>query len=282
MTDQQPQSRDSAPIEQLDQVHSTLTALQSDADHVFRLATMGTLTAWLAHEVNNLLTPAMGYMQLAKRDPDDSELVMRAIDKAMAGIESATRISEALLGFSSTADDQTNRCNLHHVVYAALDCMPRDPAKDGISLRVNVPHDAEVAMAPHALQHVLLNLVLNACNALRGQEGQITISSIQHANGQMIITVSDSGPGIPKDIAGRIFEPFVSTGKSWRIASGNAQDTGPTQTNSGGGSTGLGLAVCRHLMEQAGGTITASSGPGTGATFTITVQAVRTPRAKAG
>lgn len=253
MTKDQPQSGNAMAIDQLDRLHTDLDCLQSDADHVLRLATIGTLAAGLAHEVNNLLTPALAYLQLAQGNPSDQEMVAKALEKALAGIESATGIAEALLGFS-TETDETAFANLGEVVASAIECLPRNPSKDGIDVTVDLPAGAAVGIRPHALQHVFLNLILNACEALRGRRGTVTISARAPQNGPTEITVTDSGPGISSEVAGRIFEPFVSTSGS---------------DDHGHHGTGLGLAVCKHLIEQASGTISASSSAGQGTTFTI-------------
>jgi signal transduction histidine kinase len=125
-------------------------------------------------------------------------------------------------------------------------------------------------MNPLHLQQVLMNLLLNAQAAMTKCEdgpkgGRLTVAAITRADGTVGIRVSDSGPGIPKEIAGRIFEPFVTTKKP----------------GSSGGGRGLGLAICRRLVEDAGGTITATSTQGRGTTFLVVLPSPKARHAKA-
>ena len=133
-------------------------------------------------------------------------------------------------------------------------------------------------MNPLSLQQVLMNLILNAQAAMRlsssgsrqSSENSLTIAAITRADGTVGIRVTDTGPGIPSEIAGRIFEPFVTSKK------GNASSA----SNASGGS-GLGLSICKRLVEQAGGSITAASTAGRGTTFLVVLPSHKQIRAKA-
>lgn len=241
---------------------SELVSLRRELDHSHQLATLGTLTAGIAHEINNILTPVLAYAQLARQNPHDTALRAKALDRAISGVASAARITEAVLGFAR-AEDEDGHANITEVVESCLACLARDPARDGVEVKLEAPADAAVSIRPLALQQVLLNLILNAINALAGRSGEIRI--IAQARGETTrITVTDSGPGIPKDIADRLFEPFVSSHSR----------NGATPTGHGG--SGLGLAICRRLVEDVGGSITLvdpGENPGGGATFRIDLPA---------
>ena len=255
---------------QLHEAQSALGAVQSDLEHTQRLATLGLMAAGVAHEINNILTPAMAYAQLAMSNPADQALQTKAIDKAFRAIHTATKIAQAMLGFSGAAGDD-RVANISQVMQSALDCLGRDPAKDRIRLTVKVDPNALVGIPPLALQQVLLNVLLNACTAMRKRGGDLTICSIERADGTTMITVADTGPGIPDDVVGNIFQPFFST----RRVNGTAD----SRTSSGG--SGLGLAICRKLVEESNGTIAAKSEPGKGTTLTIVLPTARPERAKA-
>jgi signal transduction histidine kinase len=100
----------------------------------------------------------------------------------------------------------------------------------------------------------------------------LTVASIERADGTTMITVSDTGPGIPDEIADKIFQPFCSTQRSRRSLA--KDDSEP-------GGSGLGLAICRRLIEESNGSITAKSEPGEGTTLTIILPTARPERAKA-
>ena len=110
---------------------------------------------------------------------------------------------------------------------------------------VTVNADAE------QLRQVLLNLVLNAFDAV-GHNGTVTMDAVSGPEGQTILKVSDSGPGIDDDIRERLFDPFVSSKES---------------------GTGLGLTICRRIVEQHGGTIDATNRPEGGAEFSVRLRA---------
>ena len=235
-----------------------LASLQGELDHVQQLATLGTLTAGIAHEINNILTPVLAYAQLAAASPGDGALVAKALGRAIAGVESASRITEAVLGFARGDGTDQELAPLARVVEAAFNCIGRDPARDGITLELDVEPQLNVRIAPLCLQQVLLNLFLNAISAMKGRPGTLRVlSKTDQATARIV--VSDTGPGIPVDLLPRLFDPFVSGAK---------RDTGKPN---GLGGTGLGLAVCKRMIENAGGTIQVDSKPGVGASFTITL-----------
>jgi signal transduction histidine kinase len=245
---------------------SAISRVVAHTEHTERLATLGIMAASIAHEMRNILTPILAYAQLALAHPDDEDLQGKAIEKAVNGIEVASRIADAVLGFAGESD--ATESDVHDVVKATLSCMAYDPNKDRISIDVDVQSGTSARMNPLCLQQVLTNLLLNARDAIGQRPGRVTINAITRADGTVGIRVTDTGPGIPREIAGRIFEPFVTNKRNSRHQSGSG--------------TGLGLAVCRRLIEQASGTITAMSKPGNGTTFVITLPSAQHRRAKAG
>jgi signal transduction histidine kinase len=258
-----------------EQPQREVDVLRRQVEHLQRLATLGTLAAGTIHEINNILTPALAYAQLAKSNPDDPALSVKAIEKAIDCIESASRIAQQVLSFAGNREEALAAC-VRGCVQKALDCLGRDPAKDRVTLAVNINADAMVAMRPLALQQVLLNLIINACNAMRTSGGTLRINSVDRSDGTTQISVSDTGPGIPAEIASRLFQPFVSQ-PSHAMQSRSA--TSQAKVHSG---TGLGLSICQRLIEEAGGTISATSKSKCGTTFTMVVPTLRSERAKAG
>ena len=249
MTDPSPLPTVDDAVAHLREMESRLAALQGEIDHAHRLTTLGTITAGVAHEMNNLLTPVLAYAQLALKQADDPKIVRKALEKTVNGVSSASRILQAILDFSAP-DAGPGFCDVAAACRGALDCLARDPSRDGIDLSIRIEPGLTVAMSPLSLQQTLLNLLLNACKAMRRRGGQITVSGKSGPGATALVAVADDGPGIPDGIAGRIFEPFVT---------GSAGEPG----------TGLGLAVCRREVEAAGGAITVEPSPGGGATFVL-------------
>ena len=166
--------------------------------------------------------------------------------------------------------------NVREVIDASLKCLARDPAQDGVSVEVRVAPDLAAAIRPMALQQVFMNLILNAIRAMKTAKGsaraeptnRVTVTAgPDPGSGMVRIEVTDTGPGFSTEVAQTMFDPFVTTG---------ARSKGPA------GGTGLGLAVCKRLITEAGGGITAHSEPGRGATFSIVLPAASSGLRAAG
>ena len=242
-------------LEHLEQLENHIQQVRSGLMHSHRLATLGTVASILAHEFNNILTPIMSYCRLALEEENDLVLLRNAVEKSLSGAQKASHISSSLLGFAREQDQQ-QAAPLISTVEEAIACLARDPSKDGIEMEISIP-DVQVSMSPLNLQQVLVNLVLNAKNAMQTTGGRLAIRG--RVERELVhIEVADSGPGIPEEIADRLFEPFV---------------TQRTETEDAGNcrGTGLGLCICRDLIQQAGGSIHVDSHPGKGATFYLTV-----------
>ncbi len=254
-------------LNELEALERKLKALQDGLTRSHRLATLGTVATIIAHEFNNILTPIISYAQLALRQADaadpDLDLIRKALERALDGSTKAAQISSSMLGFARTSTDgqQATAC-VRGVVGEVFACVARDPKKDNITVRLDVADDLHVAMPPVSLQQVLLNLVLNARKVLKQRGGTLSITAhrIDCGDGvppQVIIEVADNGPGIAAEIRSRLFEPFIT-----QPADGDASE-----------GTGLGLVVCKDLVERVGGSIGVESSPGHGATFRIALPA---------
>ncbi len=298
----------------LDAVERELAALRVTMEHNERLATLGTIAGLIAHEFNNILTPIMSYAQMAQACPKDRDLTAKALQKAVDGSERASQISAAILGFVRMetrdmpvqADAPAARiADVRAAVEETLSCVARDPARDAIQLEVSVPEGCVAAVKPIALQHVLLNLVLNSRNAMIPGGGRLTIRASSAAqpphvpeeavtsdagstwnlgaisaerNGSghgprwVVIQVEDTGNGMPAERLALIFQPFyTSSGGTDR--SENSMDTRSERRR----GTGLGMTICKRLMDDAGGRIIVESTPGQGTRCTIVL-----PRAEGG
>ena len=142
------------------------------------------------------------------------------------------------------------------LVEEVLLVMARDPQKDGIALRVQVQPDLKVSGDPVQLEQVLLNLLINARQAMLGRGGSITIKAGEpKARTPIRIQVIDTGPGIPEKLLPKIFEPFFTT--KGTAKKGEAK------------GTGLGLAICKEIVEHHKGRIEVQSEVGKGTTFSV-------------
>lgn len=247
-----------AVIDQIAQMQSQLDALSDQLTQSQRLATIGTITAVIAHEFNNLLTPIISYSQFAlgsaQSQTPDMELICKALSKAFSSATKAGRICSSMLGLAR-GESSPAQVSLQMLVDETLAVMARDPQKDGIALRVQVQPGLGVHGDPIQLEQVLLNLLINARQAMLGRGGAIHIRALTQESGEVLLQVGDTGPGIPEKLLPRIFEPFFTTKSTARR--GEAK------------GTGLGLAICKEIVERHHGRIEVASEVGKGTTFSI-------------
>jgi signal transduction histidine kinase len=252
-------------LERLEAMTAELDGLRRELAHRDRLATIGTLSAGVAHELNNVLTPALGYARLVSAETTDIDQLRKAFSRTAAGVESACRLLDSILGYANP-DEGAVGADVAEVLEAALACLG-GKEKRGVEIECAVPAGTDVAIAPIALEQVLLNLLLNARRALADRGGTIRVSAARHG-AETVIMVADDGPGIPEDMREAIFEPFVShAGREAAIADGAAP-------SSGAGGSGLGLSMCRRAIAAASGRICVHPTEGGGATFEITLPAL--------
>ena len=145
--------------------------------------------------------------------------------------------------------------SVQKLVDETLAVMARDPQKDGIALRVHVQPDLMVVGDTVQLEQVMLNLLINARQAMLGRGGSITIKAQKLDDDSTRIQVIDTGPGIPEKLMPKIFEPFFTTKATAR----RGEPKG----------TGLGLAICKEIVEHHKGQLTVQSEVGKGTTFSI-------------
>jgi signal transduction histidine kinase len=236
----------------LDDLREQLTESQ-------RLATIGTIAAVIAHEFNNLLTPIVSYSQYALQSAEsakpDAELIKKALNKAFQSSTKAGRICTSMLGLAR-GESSFGQVDVQKLVEDTLLVLARDPQKDGIALRVQIQPGLTVYADHVQLEQVLLNLLINARQAMLGRGGSITIRATRTETGELRMQVIDTGPGIPEKYMPRIFEPFFTT-------KGTATRKGETK------GTGLGLAICKEIVEHHKGRIEVNSAVGKGTTFSI-------------
>jgi two-component system NtrC family sensor kinase len=247
------------PEGQLDRLEAQLRELRNQLCHAQRMATLGTMAAMVAHEFNNLLTPILSYVPyaLSQRDP---KLLALALERTLKQVQKAKAICDRLLAGPGDGRGAADVALLGQVE-EAIELLVRDLAKDQIELVVEVPADLRVMVEPELIQQVIANLVMNARQAMAGRAGRLTIWASNDPGDDVWVHLRDTGLGIPPELQPRIFQPFVST----------KQDADrPDQRG-----IGLGLAVCRQIVEQHGGRITFQSTPGEGTTFSFSLPPAR-------
>ena len=230
-------------------------ALTSQLSRLQAQANIGTSTCMIAHEINNLLTPLGNYATLALNNPDDSQLVEKALKKTIRNCQNAAKIMQSMISLTNGETQKKITIVLSELVDNIFKSLCRDFTKDRINVQIRIPEDLTVTVVPVQIQQVLMNLILNARDAMDRQGGTLTIEAEQNCD-KVEIYVSDTGCGIQPEDFDKIFEPFFTT----------KTDSDPSLQNSG---AGLGIAFCKQIIDTHAGMISAESIPDKGTTFKI-------------
>jgi two-component system sensor kinase FixL len=228
--------------------------LQNEFAHLSRVNDLGEMAAAIAHEINQPLTAIVNYLNIglllgAEGDGETGQMMRDASAQALRAGDIVRRLRE-FVGKGNGV--RTVEC-ADRLVDSAMALALLDARSSGIAVdRKDGAGDAEVEVDAVQIQQVLVNLVRNAVDALGGAPDDVrrrlTVSTCAKADGTVEFIVADNGPGIAPQLAARLFEPFVTTKSN---------------------GMGMGLSVCRRLIEAHGGTIDADSVPGEGAMFTF-------------
>lgn len=229
--------------------------LERQLFHSEKLASVGLLAAGVAHEIGNPLSAISGYAQILSRKKvaqEDRVEFAAAVHQEAGRIE---KIIQDLLTYSRPASGVRTRLRLNEAVESVLSLLTNQKLFRKITLEIRPdPADPEVFMDRDHLAQVLVNLVLNAAQAMDGA-GAIRVG-IESGPKTAILTVADQGPGISPQAAARIFDPFFTT-------------------KAIGQGTGLGLSICHRLVEGEGGLIRLGESDGPGATFEVVLPRAR-------
>jgi PAS domain S-box-containing protein len=244
---------------QAEKERERLRQVQADLAHINRATTMGELTASLAHEINQPIAAAVTDAKtclrwLAREQPDIGE----ARESAARMVKAVTRASDIisrLRQLFKKGTPQTNLVDVGEVIQEMVVLLGSEASRYSVSILTDLSAYSPRVMADRVqLQQVLMNLMLNGIEAMRDitSGGQLTIKSALAEGGQLLISVGDTGVGLPPEQADQIFNAFFST---------KAQ------------GTGMGLSISRSIIESHGGRLWAKSNPGCGATFNFTLPA---------
>jgi signal transduction histidine kinase len=245
---------------QREQVAERLRTTLAELARAARLTTMGELVASIVHEVNQPLTAASTGAQAAlrwlNRDEPNIGEARYTLGRVAADTTRAATIIRGLLSLAKKSPPEMKRFDLNESIREVLQLLHREISHHDVDIDDRAVAGDVAAYGDRVqLQQVVLNLVVNAMEAMSASPGDLRTLRLQSqltGNGRILVSVVDTGPGIDQAVLGKVFEPFVTT-----------KDTG----------MGMGLSICRSIIDAHGGELMVSANVPHGARFEFTVAA---------
>jgi signal transduction histidine kinase len=240
-------------------LQQSIERLEDELRQARRMAALGELVSTTTHEFNNVLMTIINYAKMGIRHKDAATRD-KSFDKILAAANRAARITTGILAFARNRSQAFEPTDLARVIDDSLMLLEREMQKYRIRVEASVDHTTPPALANgNQIQQVLMNLLINARQAMPNG-GAILVRLGYDATTQMVeLAVRDSGHGMTPEVLHRIFDPYFST------------KSGPDESGKGG--TGLGLSMCRDIIEAHHGRIRVESTVGKGTAFTIKLPA---------
>ncbi len=213
-----------------------------------RLADLGQMASHIAHEVRNSLMPTTLYLTLLRRRLSDDPGSQDILDKVEAGTTALDATVNDLLHFTSDRDPDWQLFSLHDLVAEVCASLAPQLSAQKIETELDVPTQLTLCADRAMLRRVVLNLVLNALDAM-ADGGRIVVTAVSGPQG-VELEIADSGPGLADDVIDKVFDPFFTT-----------KNTG----------TGLGLAIVERIASAHGGEVTVINCPEGGTAFTLRI-----------
>jgi C4-dicarboxylate-specific signal transduction histidine kinase len=231
--------------------------MQMELTHANRLATMGQLTASIAHEVNQpiaaTLTNAQTAMRWLTRQPSNVEKATHAIDRIVQDGERAAAIIDRIRALIKKAPARRESLQINDAIVEVVGLTRSEMSRNGVSLQMRLTEGLPLIEGDRVqLQQVILNLMINAMEAMAqiSDGRRELLISTQTEEGCVLVAVRDSGPGLSEIVLERAFEAFYTTKSS---------------------GLGMGLSICRSIVEAHGGRLWATANVPKGAAFQFTV-----------
>jgi two-component system sensor kinase FixL len=232
---------------------SHIQELQKELLHATRLTSTGQLAAALAHELNQPLTAILNYVNALADMVDwekipEGEVTREVLGKIGVQTERAGEIIRRLRGFVEKREPNRVEDDINKAVNDAIGLGLVGAAHDNIKLTVKLAHDLPPVLIDKVqIQQVMINLLRNAAEAMANSTTrELTVTTGREDGGFIVVGVADTGTGLPENVKKRLFEPFVTTKQS---------------------GLGIGLSICRTIIEAHGGRLWATSNKGGGAVF---------------
>ncbi|MEB3221583.1 MAG: GAF domain-containing sensor histidine kinase [Candidatus Sericytochromatia bacterium] len=240
-----------ARTQELEAAMLALRDTQAQLLETEKLATVGTLAAGVAHEINNPLGAVLVNAQLLKQDPCTADQ-LESVELIERGAKRCQEIVRALLAYARPVQVERHAVDLERLAADTMATLAGQPRLSGLNIGLDMRPVPLVMGDVGELRHLLSQLVLNAADAVEGLAevpGAIQVRVLESEDG-VVLEVADNGVGMTPEVARRVFDPFFTT-------------------KAVGAGKGLGLSLCRRIVEKHGGTIAVTSEAGRGATVRV-------------
>jgi C4-dicarboxylate-specific signal transduction histidine kinase len=229
--------------------------LQAEVAHAARLSELGRMSSVIAHELNQPLSAAASYLGaagwLADASDGSAEKLRSAIRKAADQVTRAGEILQRIRDMAAKGSSERAAASLKQLLDEAVEVARLDPRARAVDLSIEVPSELPDPVVDRVqIQQVLLNLLRNAFEAVQSMPTRRVAVSAHAGEESIEICVADTGPGLAPQVAAELFKPFLTTKAH---------------------GMGIGLSVCREIVESHGGRIWADAAPGGGAAFRFTL-----------
>jgi two-component system C4-dicarboxylate transport sensor histidine kinase DctB len=242
--------------EELERANAAAQRLNAEIQRAAQLRVLGEVVAGVTHEIGNVLSVALGHVGLARLKASGQPDILAHLDHIETSTDAAMRVVRNALETVRQSSAQQRPVSMASVAQRIVELKRHDLRKDGISVHLDFPEPFPLVLGtPFQVQQVLLNLVVNAQDALRAASTRRAIEIVGWPeNERAVVEIRDTGPGIATEILPRLFEPFFTTKTA---------------------GTGLGLAVSAGIVRELGGELTAENRVEGGASFRITLPVLK-------
>jgi signal transduction histidine kinase len=241
------------------QLHQQIEILKQQLAQSQRLTALGELTGTTTHEFNNVLTTILNYAKMGVRHKD-TPTRDKCFEKILTACNRATRITTTILGLARNRSAGQEPTDLKQLIEDTLMLLEREMNKYRVTVEKQIQSVPQAYVNGNQIQQVLMNLLINARQAMPNG-GRLLIKLAHDTENDMIeLMIRDNGCGMPPEVLTKIFDSFFTTKK------------GPDASGKGG--TGLGLSMCRDIIEAHHGRIRVDSTVGKGTAFTLKLPTV--------
>lgn len=244
----------------IEQLQEQIANLENRLLEAQKSASLGELVSTTTHEFNNVLMTIINYAKMGVRHKDEPTRD-KALSKILAAGERAAKITNSVLGMARNRGEEFAAVNLEELISQTMVLLEREMQKYRIAVEYELADVPPVYGVGNQIQQVLLNLLINARQAME-EGGRLIIRTVHDSKENTVdLVVRDFGTGMSTEQLQKIFEPYFST------------KSGPDETGKGG--TGLGLHACHKIIQAHGGKIRVESTPGKGTAFTIRLRTAK-------